>query len=112
MSHAEIEEQLARDDGAAIDRVTLYRIFDALIGCGLVMKAIDARGVSRFTASGAQRQHDAHIHFRCTVCGGVFCLKAAPPQPPKLPRGFRLEVAEFDLRGICSKCLSADPIET
>ncbi len=108
MSHAEIEEQLVRSDGTAIDRVTLYRVLDALVGCSLVMKAVDARGLLRFAASEGQRQHDTHIHFRCTNCGGVFCLKAAPPPPPKLPRGFRLDAAEFDLRGICSKCGSSD----
>jgi Fur family ferric uptake transcriptional regulator len=112
MSHAEIDEQLVRTGGTAIDRVTLYRVLDALIGCGLAMKAVDARGVSRFASSATQRQHDEHIHFRCTDCGGVFCLKATPPSPPKLPHGFRLDVAEFDLRGICSNCRSNDSIGT
>jgi len=111
MSHAEIDETLVRTDGTAIDHVTLYRVLDALIRCNLVMKAVDARGVSRFASSETQRQHDAHVHFRCTYCGGVFCLKATPPPPPKLPRGFHLDVAEFDLRGICSKCHSADRIK-
>jgi hypothetical protein len=77
-----------------MDRVTLYRILDSLVACGLALKAVDTRGVFRFSAAGAQRQHADHIHFRCTGCGGVFCLKAEPPPPPKLPRGFRLnEVA-------------------
>jgi Fur family ferric uptake transcriptional regulator len=44
------------------------------------------------------------VHFRCTDCGGVFCLKAEPPPPPRLPRGFRLQQVEFDLRGLCAGC--------
>ena len=97
-------QQLARDGEAAPDRVTLYRILDSLVACGLALKAVDTRGVFRFSAAGSQRQHAKHVHFRCTGCGGVFCLKAEPPPPPRLPRGFRLQQVEFDLRGLCAGC--------
>ena len=99
MSHAEVETLLPD-----ADRVTLYRVLDSLVACGLALRAVDTRGVFRFSASGPHRRHDGHVHFRCTGCGGVFCLKAAPPQPPKLPRGFRLEHVEYDVRGTCAQC--------
>lgn len=99
MSHADLEALLPD-----ADRVTLYRVLDSLVACGLALKAVDTRGVFRFSAAGSQRQHARHIHFRCTGCGGVFCLKAEPPPPPKLPRGFRLQQVEFDLRGLCAGC--------
>lgn len=99
LSHADLEARLAD-----ADRVTLYRVLDSLVACGLALKAVDARGVFRFSASGARREHGGHVHFRCTGCGGVFCLKAAPPPPPKLPRGFRLAEVEFDVRGTCAAC--------
>jgi Fur family ferric uptake transcriptional regulator len=99
LSHADLEARLPD-----ADRVTLYRVLDSLVACGLAMKAVDARGVFRFSASGARREHDGHVHFRCTGCGGVFCLKAIPPPPPKLPRGFRLAEVEFDVRGTCADC--------
>lgn len=104
LSHGEIEALL--DDGveAALDRVTLYRILDSLVACGLALKATDTRGVFRFSAAGAHRQHAGHVHFRCTDCGGVFCLEAAPPPPPRLPRGFRLAEVAFDVRGTCRDC--------
>ncbi|MFN3883127.1 MAG: Fur family transcriptional regulator [Rhodocyclaceae bacterium] len=98
-SHADLEALLPD-----ADRVTLYRVLDALVDRGLALKAADARGVFRFSASAAQREHRSHVHFRCTGCGGVFCLEASPPPPPKLPRGFRLAEAEFDLRGTCAQC--------
>lgn len=101
MSHADLEAQLPD-----ADRVTLYRVLDSLVACGLALKAVDARGVFRFSASGTQREHDGHVHFRCTGCGGVFCLKAAPPPPPKLPRGFRLAEVEYDVRGTCANCVA------
>jgi len=99
LSHADLE--LLLPDA---DRVTLYRVLDSLVACGLALRAADARGVFRFSASGARREHGAHVHFRCTGCGGVFCLAAPPPPPPKLPRGFRLAAAEFDLSGLCARC--------
>lgn len=104
LSHAEMEAQSGGSGEVAMDRVTLYRILDSLVACGLALKAVDTRGVFRFSAAGAQRQHARHIHFRCTDCGGVFCLKAEPPPPPKLPRGFRLGEVEFDVRGTCAGC--------
>lgn len=104
LSHAEMEALPAGAGDAAIDRVTLYRVLDSLVACGLALKAVDTRGVFRFSAAGAQRQHAKHVHFRCTGCGGVFCLKAEPPPPPRLPRGFRLGEVAYDIRGICAGC--------
>lgn len=99
LSHADIEASLPD-----ADRVTLYRVLDSLVACGLALKAVDTRGVFRYSASDAQREHKGHVHFRCTDCGGVFCLKAAPPPPPKLPRGFRLATVELDVSGVCARC--------
>jgi Fur family ferric uptake transcriptional regulator len=99
LSHADLEALLPD-----ADRVTLYRVLDSLVNCGLTLKAVDTRGVFRYSATGTQRQHAGHVHFRCTDCGGVFCLKAPPPAPPKLPRGFRLAEVEFDVRGTCAQC--------
>lgn len=103
LSHADLEALLPD-----ADRVTLYRVLDALVSRGLALKAVDARGVFRFSASVARREHSGHLHFRCTGCGGVFCLKAPPPPLPRLPRGFRLAEVEFDLRGTCAHCARHD----
>jgi len=99
VSHADLEACLPD-----ANRVTLYRVLDALVACGLVLKAVDACGVFRFSASSAREAHEGHVHFRCVDCGGVFCLKAAPPPPPRLPRGFLLAGAEYDLHGSCAHC--------
>jgi Fur family ferric uptake transcriptional regulator len=99
MSHADIEALLPD-----ADRVTLYRVLDSLVNCGLAFRAVDTHGIFRFSASGERREHQGHVHFRCTDCGGVFCLEAAPPRPPKLPRGFLLSAAEYDVRGVCADC--------
>ncbi len=108
LCHGEIEALLGGDGASALDRVTLYRILDSLVACGLALKATDTRGVFRFSAPSARREHTGHVHFRCTDCGAVFCLEAAPPPPPKLPRGFRLAEVEFDVRGTCRACARAE----
>jgi Fur family ferric uptake transcriptional regulator len=105
LSHAEVEAGLTDAADAPPDRVTLYRILDSLVEGGLALKAVDTRGVFRFSGVQARRQHAGHVHFRCTECGGVFCLAAAPPPPPRLPRGFRLRHAEFDVSGTCPECV-------
>lgn len=99
LSHADLESRLPD-----ADRVTLYRVLDSLVTCGLALKAVDTRGVFRFSATRAKHEHDGHLHFRCTACGAVFCLDAPPPPPPGLPRGFRLSGVEYDLRGTCAQC--------
>ena len=108
LSHAEVEAALAAAE-APPDRVTLYRILDSLVEGGLVLKAVDTRGVFRFSSAKARQQHAGHVHFRCVDCGGVFCLDTPPPPPPRLPRGFRLRQAEFDLSGTCSGCVRGEP---
>ena len=99
MTHHEVEAAL----GVGTDRVTLYRVLDWLVEAGLAHKSADASRVFRFSAASGG-EHTAHAHFRCNDCGRVFCLDAAPPLPPQLPKGFALSHMELDLRGRCAGC--------
>lgn len=103
MTHHDLEAALG---ALTLDRVTLYRVLDWLVEAGLAHKSTDARGVFRFSAAAAG-EHTAHAHFSCEACGRVFCLDAAPPVPPALPRGFALSRMEIDLRGRCADCCGA-----
>lgn len=105
LNHGEIEALLLKEPLPGIDRVTLYRVLDWLAEVGLAHKAADARGVFRFSAAKPDVEHAAHAHFRCTGCGGVFCLDTPPPAPPPLPEGFRLAGMELDIRGECARCV-------
>lgn len=104
LRHGEIEIRLAQDALPRPDRVTLYRVLDALVAAGLVLKAFDAEGVWRFSAPPATAAHECHPHFRCEACGGMFCLEAPMPALPHLPEGFRLHKVELDLAGTCARC--------
>lgn len=109
LSHGDIEGSLGRDALPGIDRVTLYRVLDWLADVGLAHKAADARGVFRFSAAKPDVEHARHLHFRCTGCGGVFCLDAPPPPPPALPQGFHLAAMDLDIRGECPGCSHHHP---
>jgi Fur family ferric uptake transcriptional regulator len=100
LSHAEIEARLG---DVAPDRVTLYRVLDWLVDSGLAHKNADAGRVFRFSAASVG-EHGTHVHFRCELCGGVYCLDASPPIAPALPLGFTLTRMDFDLRGTCAHC--------
>ncbi|MFT3961717.1 Fur family transcriptional regulator [Propionivibrio sp.] len=100
LSHAEIETRLG---DMALDRVTLYRVLDWLVDSGLAHKNADASRVFRFSAASVG-EHATHVHFRCELCGGVYCLDASLPVVPELPSGFSLTRMDFDLRGVCARC--------
>ncbi len=100
LTHNEIEQSLGEP---ALDRVTLYRVLDWLVASGLANKAADAQRVFRFSPA-VGGEHQAHIHFRCEKCGGVFCLDAPPPEAPELPAGFALSHMNLELSGWCDKC--------
>lgn len=107
-THRDVLESLRALHLAEIDRVTVYRVLDWLVEQGLAHKAADGQGIFRFSQAQPGVVHESHVHFRCTCCGGVFCLKDAPPQRPKLPKGFRLGGMTVDIRGECSKCVATE----
>jgi Fur family ferric uptake transcriptional regulator len=103
LSHTDIESLLAQK-GGGMDKVTLYRVLDWLHEAGFAHKAADARGVFRYMAADAESNHTQHIHFRCLACGGVYCLDAPAPKPPRLPSGFHLTRVDMDIQGECDHC--------
>lgn len=99
LSHGEIEDIL----GGGLDRVTLYRVLDWLVGQGLAHKIAGEDRIWRFNAVG-EGEH-SHAHFRCTTCGQVFCLADLKPNLAlRLPLGFQLQKAELNLQGQCPQC--------
>ena len=101
LSHADIDAALS---DLPMNRVTLYRVLDSLVANSLALKAVDTQGVFHYSGTAAQGRHSSHIHFHCIACGGMYCLDAKPPTPPKLPRGFVLGEVTFNLRGRCKSC--------
>jgi Fur family ferric uptake transcriptional regulator len=99
MSHHELEARLA-----PIDKVTLYRVLDWLVGQGIAHRVAGSDRVWRFAVSGGP--HAGHAHFECSRCCEVMCLGAVPAQALALgvPRGCRLEGVELTAKGLCARC--------
>lgn len=106
LTHSELEERLAGDDEGLLDRVTLYRVLDSLVDCGLGQRIVDERGVYRFMLSSIQAAHAAHAHFHCQRCGGITCLEQMTSPVAALPVGFISRRVDIEVRGVCAQCSS------
>jgi Fur family ferric uptake transcriptional regulator len=93
---------------SAINRVTVYRILDALVEKGLVER-LSGGGRSLVYGLAPNENHPAHPHFHCKSCGALQCL-----QPDSLKvdlrgieRSFAGEIRSVEIRvdGICKNCL-------
>jgi Fur family ferric uptake transcriptional regulator len=107
LTHGELEERLALGAEGVLDRVTLYRVLDSLVDCGLALRTVDGRGVFRFMLSSIQAAHAAHAHFHCQHCGGITCLEQMPAPVAALPAGFVARQVAIEVRGLCAHCSSA-----
>jgi Fe2+ or Zn2+ uptake regulation protein len=94
---------------AAMNKVTLYRILDALAAAGLLLRSTGGDRAARYcpTTSDRARGHE-HGHFACTACGAVECLDTAvlPMDCAALGRLLAREVRHVELRleGVCPAC--------
>lgn len=89
------------------DISTVYRTLNSLFEKKLVQRIIIDHEVKYALASvhpeeGQQRKD--HIHFKCSVCDRLFCLKENLVDDFKLPDGFIREENQFLVIGRCDKC--------
>jgi len=101
LSHHDIENMLG---AARLDRVTLYRVLDWLVGQGLAHRIAGPDRVWRFSVTG--EAHETHAHFQCNRCGKVLCLDelSARRVPLQLPAGYRPERMDVTVTGQCAEC--------
>ena len=98
LSHHELEQQLAD----ACDRVTLYRVLAWLVESNFAHRVSGEDRVWRFSA--ARHSDHKHAHFHCHSCGVVLCMDTVTPSAG-VPKGFRLDEVELNLRGLCPECI-------
>lgn len=72
LSEAEVEVALA-EAGAAVNKVTVYRMLDRFAGAGLLHKQVDAARVTRY-ALAPQGEEGAAPRFECDDCHRQFRL--------------------------------------
>ena len=93
---------------SAINRVTVYRILDALVEKGLVER-LSGGGRSLLYGLAPNENHPAHPHFHCKSCGALQCLQAGSLKVDleSIERSFAGKIQSVEVRvdGICKNCL-------
>ena len=118
-THAQLQAAMAGEgdaaDGAALDRVTLYRLIDRLTQVGLLLCRVDASRVRRYQAMPAGVH--AMPHFECQSCHRDSPLESAlQASAGDLDRaaqsalealkalGYQGMSLDFAVRGVCADC--------
>jgi Fur family ferric uptake transcriptional regulator len=71
LSHGQVEQGLEQE-GAAVNRVTVYRLLERFVAAGLLRRTVDAQRVSRFEL--AAPGDSAKPRFECDDCHRQFRL--------------------------------------
>lgn len=104
LSQAEIASELSD----SFDRVTIYRTLNKFLDNGLIHKVIDEQSIKYAFCKGddcdINMHYDKHVHFKCSICGRIFCLNAISITTPKLPSGFKTNYFSLTAEGICKDC--------
>ena len=102
LSSKMIEESLKNH----IDRVTLYRLLHSFEDKGLIHRVINKDNETFYArCTSCHSQHtDEHLHFHCTSCNKVTCIKHITTSSIIVPEGFEAKTINLDIYGICKKC--------
>lgn len=92
------------------DRITFYRSIQTLMETGIIHRIVADNTTVRYALNlCTQHQHvhtNDHVHFLCTRCSKVECLKGISVQHYELPEGYLREECEVIIKGICKQCAS------
>lgn len=103
LNHQNIE-QIAKEAGLSIDKVTLYRTLDWLVEKRVAHRIASVNRAWYFNAS-PQPEATPHAHFHCKICTQIYCLEDMNSMPlSNLPKQYKLEEAELSLQGQCVSC--------
>ena len=90
---------------SGIDRVSVYRILEALVEKGLVHRIETSDRAWRFAFCDCESRGHCHPHFICAACGTVECLKDMEMPPTTLSKpGYSIFGLKLYIQGICAKC--------
>ena len=91
----------------SIDRVTLYRTLETLVGQGIIHKAHQENNETYYAICGkkcSKGEHDYdHIHFKCIECNSVTCEQLSKKVKISIP-DFEIQQMSIHLQGVCSSC--------
>ena len=103
LNQKDIEELLS----ATPDRVTLYRNLRFFVDRKIIHK-IEVNG--SLTSYSLNRAHVVdghsaeHLHFYCSICHKVICMRQHGIKKYELPQGFIQQSSKLIVNGICNIC--------
>jgi len=94
-------QQLGKELGKSVDKVTLYRNLEAFEESGLICRMYfngqEALYEQRFT------DHHHH-HLICTNCGKIEDVPGCELEPPRTGSGFKTNHHHVEFYGLCHEC--------
>lgn len=106
LSAADIFKTL--DRSSSINRVTIYRILDLLVGHG-VLERLSTGGRAAYYGLAPNDYHVPHPHFYCKSCGQMDCLnpESLNIDTDPLWKTFpgRIDKVEVRVDGLCKNCV-------
>ena len=102
MSLSDLEEQF---DNA--DKSTLFRTLRTFEDKRLIHSIDDGTGSLKYAIchdSCEVDHNDFHVHFFCLKCEQTYCLNDVMISSVNLPHGFKMEVINTIVKGVCVNC--------
>lgn len=104
LSHADIE----RSAEEHFDRVTIYRTLNSFVDKGIIHTIPTSDNAIKYALCKDEceegHHHDHHIHFQCKECNSTYCLDEVVTPEIHLPGGYRPDVVEVVVQGVCRQC--------
>jgi len=104
LSESDIHDKMLE----SYDRITFYRTIQTLMESGVIHRIVADNTTVRYALNYCTRknhQHqNNHIHFYCSQCRKVECLKEVLIQSYPLPDGYTKEECNVVIKGLCKQC--------
>lgn len=98
------ENELKQVVCSPCDRTTIYRTIKTLLQKKFIHKVVCENGVLKYALTPTEASTANHVHFECTTCEKVFCLKEYSLPLPRLPELFNAESFHMLIKGSCKEC--------
>lgn len=102
ISLGDLELELDRSD-----KSTIYRTLKTFETAQLVHSIEDGTGKTKYALCPDYCNctiADLHSHFYCHSCSSTFCLPSSPIPNVLVPGGFKIDQANFIIKGMCAQC--------
>lgn len=88
-----------------MDRSSIFRTLRLFTEHQMLHEIDDGSGQCKYCVCRCESdRHLGHVHFTCVACGKTYCFADEQIPQVELPHGFRMQEAEFVIKGICAAC--------